>query len=63
MSELKEYDIAESLLPTAYNKNNKELIFTVPCTLLSGIKFKVILFQIMENQQQTTNQYILLSMS
>ena len=53
MSEIKEYEIPESLIPTAYNKDNPELILKFPCTLLSGIKFKN--YFISKNGKPTTN--------
>ncbi len=53
MSEIKEHDISESLIPTTYNKDNTELIFTIPCTLLSEIKFKN--YFISNNEKPTTN--------
>ncbi len=39
MSEIKEFDIPESLIPR-YNKDYTELIFSFPSTFLSRIKFK-----------------------
>ena len=45
MSEIKECEIPEILIPTAYNKDNTELILTFPCTLLSEIKFKIVYFK------------------
>ncbi len=55
---MKEYDDQFRLAPI-YKKECNELLFNFPTTAIYDIKFKMILFQIMEHQQPIINQFIL----
>ena len=57
-TEIKEHDTPFIIVPL-HNKECNELIFFFPVLHYQKLNLKIIIFQIMENQQPIINQYIL----